>query len=212
MEANTLRWKDIEGWGAYSISNHGDIMRKNSSRLRRLTPDKDGYLLVILSQNNIKRTLKVHRLVAQAFIPNPNNLPQVNHKNGIKSDNRVENLEWCTYSENTLHAYATGLEKPRIGFKHTEETKLKISKNRTGIKHTQEWKENMSRIMKGRTFSKETLLKKSLSARKNTFNWKPIMNVHTGKSYPSVTIARTMEGIKEHKIYKAIKNGEYKYL
>ena len=68
------------------------------------------------------------------------------------------------------------------------------------------------RIMKGRTFSKETLLKKSLSARKNTFNWKPIMNVHTGKSYPSVTIARTMEGIKEHEIYKAIKNGEYRYL
>lgn len=92
METNTIIWKDIEGWEAYSISNHGDIMRKNSSRLRRLTPDKDGYLLVILSQNNTKRTLKVHRLVAQAFIPNPNNLPQVNHKNGVKTDNMVEKI------------------------------------------------------------------------------------------------------------------------
>ena len=107
MEANTLRWKDIDGWNAYSVSSNGDILRKSSNRLRRLNPDKDGYLLVILSQNNTKRTLKVHRLVAQAFIPNPNNLPQVNHKNGIKSDNRVENLEWCDgkYNVNYSHKF-----------------------------------------------------------------------------------------------------------
>lgn len=199
------------GYKDYGVNTKGEVISFRSNKKLRSKIDK-GYERVALSKNNKRKFFPVHRLVAIAFIPNPENKPCINHKNGVKTDNMVENLEWCTYSENTLHAYATGLEKPRIGFKHTEETKLKISKNRTGIKHTQEWKENMSRIMKGRTFSKETLLKKSLSARKNTFNWKPIMNVHTGKSYPSVTIARTMEGVKEHEIYKAIKNGEYKYL
>jgi hypothetical protein len=67
---------------------------------------------VKLCKNGKEQTQKVHRLVAQAFIPNPNNYPQVNHKNGIKTDNRVENLEWCNNRQNIIHSFKIGRVAP----------------------------------------------------------------------------------------------------
>lgn len=103
-------WKDIEGFeGRYMISRNGEV--HSLLRGRRLKTNKDGrYERVGLrDKDGNKSTASVHRLVAKAFIPNPLNKAEVNHINGIKQDNRVENLEWATRSENAQHAVDTGL-------------------------------------------------------------------------------------------------------
>ena len=108
-------WRDIEGYeGFYQISNLGNVKsltnRSNHKEEKILKLNTNGkYYLVNICKNTKKKTLLIHRLVAKAFIDNPNNLPQINHINGNKLDNRVENLEWCTCRENIIHSIKTGL-------------------------------------------------------------------------------------------------------
>lgn len=106
-----IMWKDISGYeGLYLVSNIGEV--KGLKRNRILSPGKNhkGYYIVSLTKKGTKKTFSIHRLVAEAFIPNPNNLPQVNHKNGIKTCNEDWNLEWTNNSGNQKHAFANGLQ------------------------------------------------------------------------------------------------------
>ena len=89
-------WRDIKGYeGAYQVSSYGRIrsFKNNKVKVLKAQYHYKGYLFVTLLKNGISKKYKVHRLVAQAFIPNPNNYPQVNHKDEVKDNNVVENLD-----------------------------------------------------------------------------------------------------------------------
>lgn len=103
--------KYIKNYENYVIYDNGDVINEQAGRYLKGKVKLNGYKVYTLSKNNIKQDFYAHRLVADYFIPNPNNLPVVNHKDGNKLNNDVSNLEWVSYSQNTEHAYQNNLIK-----------------------------------------------------------------------------------------------------
>lgn len=111
--------KQIEGFENYYVDELGNVYSDKLGSLHKLTPIiRSGYACVRLSIQGRVYNKNIHRLLAQVFIPNPENKKTVNHKNGNKTDNRVENLEWCTQSENVKHAFRIGLKSSSKGERH----------------------------------------------------------------------------------------------
>lgn len=150
------QWKDIEGYeGKYQISSNGKIVAINyrgTGETKEVRPrkDKDGYLIVNLYKGE-RKTYRVHRLVAKAFIPNPDNYPCINHIDETRDNNSVSNLEWCTYKYNSNYGQCReNIRKARTGQKATEETRAKLRKAKSkenhpmwGKKHSEETKTKM---------------------------------------------------------------------
>jgi hypothetical protein len=120
IKSEAAEWVDINGFeGFYKINQKGDIKslerlvksrsgkRIVSERIMKISKSH-GYDIVMMQVNGKKKTSRVHRLLAEAFIPKIKGKDYINHKNGIKDDNRIENLEWCNISENVKHAYSLG--------------------------------------------------------------------------------------------------------
>ena len=116
--------KEVPGYENYIIYDNGDLYNKNNGKLLNGTIRLSGYKQYRLSKNNKKVSFYAHRLVAEAFLPNPNNLPIVNHKDGNKLNNDISNLEWASYSENCHHAHKNKLISKRAPTEYYKEDLL----------------------------------------------------------------------------------------
>ena len=105
-----MEWRTIKDFeGLYEISDNGILYSLITNTILKSSIGNHGYNVVSLHKDKKQKTKTVHRLLAKTFIPNPNNLPMVNHKDGVKTNNYVDNLEWCTSEYNNAHAVETGL-------------------------------------------------------------------------------------------------------
>lgn len=170
-EENETIWKDIPGYeGLYKVSNTGKVFSCVTNRELSVIQKKDGYTCISLcDKDHNKKQYRIHQLVAKAFIPNPNNYPFINHKNEIKNDNRVENLEWCSIKYNS--SYGSAPKKISEKLKGVPKSKEAIEKRRITMK---EKLSNMTKeerqAMFGRTMSEERKKQMSIERRKENLS------------------------------------------
>ena len=146
-------WRAVPGYeGLYEVSNIGNVRNVRRNKLLRLLKTNNGYIRVFLCKNGIKTGFQVHRLVAQAFLPNPDNLPQINHKDEDKTNNNVTNLEWCTAKYNINFGTARIRSRnTKIKNGYVNEENVGLSKKEYWNKYYQEHKKELCEKSKERT-------------------------------------------------------------
>ena len=105
QQPSRIEWRTVIEYDRYEVNQFGDIRHKERKRVLTQRPNNGGYLYVNFNIEGHRKNFAVHRIVANAFIPNPNNYPEVNHKDGDRTNNNVTNLEWVSSSQNKIHAY-----------------------------------------------------------------------------------------------------------
>lgn len=204
-------WRNIEGYeGLYQISNIGrvkslkkvivysDGRKRNYEEkiIKGIIGDK-GYMRVGLFKSGKQKIHFVHRLVAMAFIPNPENKPCIDHINTIKTKNEVWNLRWVTPSENNNNELTRKHKSEANKGKHlSEEHKKKISEANKGKTHNEETRKKMSEAKKGRTHSEEHIRKVSEA------QWKKVICIETGQVFDSIKEAGEVLNVNKDSISK----------
>lgn len=200
-------WKDIHDYeGLYQGSNYGRIksLKFGKETIMKCSKGAQGYIQVTLRKNGNRKRPYVHQLIAQTFIPNPEGKPCVDHINGNKTDNRVENLRWCTHKENNNNPlslnkmreshntseYKELMSKINKGKKRTLEQIERIRQSQIGKKLSKEHKKKISEGNKGRVVSEETRKKISESNKGHQMSEDlkmMLIEMHRGKPAPNRT-------------------------
>lgn len=201
--SNIIKEKDIyidNQKTRYAIRSNGDVFNKTTRSIMRGGKDSDGYHIVSLSLNGKKYTRKIHRLVAEAFLSNRENLPEVNHKNCDKWDNDISNLEWCTAVYNTHHAAENKLRHSVL----TESDVKKICKLL-----------EQNKVSVGKIADKFNISKSMVYKIKNGYIWSSISDNYNIKNYNIKTIYKgeknpssIITSKQAKKICKLLENGK----
>lgn len=184
-------------FGNYLINDSGDnektVFSLHRNEWKKPQLYKNGYYFVSLFDNGKNKIFLLHRLIAELFIPNPDNKPCIDHINGDKSDNRIENLRWCTYQENMNNPI----------------TRRRISKNRTGIKFSEETKKKLSKAHKGKMSGKDNPF---FGKHHSEETKKRISEYNKGKKITEEHKKKLVEGVIKKKSKKVIQytlDGEF---
>lgn len=173
-------WKDILGYeGLYKISNTGKVINCKTNKQMAVSANNiGGYYRIGLTKDRKRKQFSLHRLIAIAFIPNPENKPCIDHINTIRTDNRVENLKWCTRHENQMNP----ITRKNLRRDFTETHRKKISESLKGKPHSKEHNEKVSLAMSKR----------------------PIICVETGEIYKSTLDIQRKIGLWHQNIVKVL--------